>query len=169
MTYGDGQFLREMGIDPCLLDDPFPRPLPPPLPPESLIPSLTEKDACWILNLGVTWEHEPEPDFMPPKSLWEYLARYPNGIREAVREAAKELEVDLRNFFDLDDLVQDIVVMFLDFSTDLEDIVEMHVTCPPPRPGRCRSQHFHHYLKLRVRAALRTLLKDRVPRPGDFR
>ena len=65
MTYGDGQFLREMGIDPCLLDDPFPRPLPPPLPPESLIPSLTEKDACWILNLGVTWEHEPELGFVP--------------------------------------------------------------------------------------------------------
>ena len=121
------------------------------------------------MNLGVRWEREPEPDFIPPRSLREYLARYPNGIRETVREAAKELEADLPDYNDLDDLVQDIVVMFLDFSTDLEDIVEMHVTCPPPRPGRCRSQHFHLYIRLRVRAALRTLLKDRVPRPGDFR
>ena len=52
---------------------------------------------------------------------------------------------------------------------DLEDVVEMHVTCPPPRRGGCRSAHFHHYLKLRVRAALPTLLRDRMPRPGDFR
>ncbi len=168
MTYGDGQFLREMGIEPCLLDDPFPRPLPPRLPPGPLIPSLTEKDARWLLNLGVMWEREPEPDFISPTSLREYLVRYPNGIREAVEVAAKRLGLDLLDD-DLDDLAQDIVAMFLDSSTDLEDVVEMYVTCPPPRPGRCRSQHFHHYLKLRVRAAMLTLLRDRVPRPGDFR
>jgi hypothetical protein len=170
MTYGDGQFLRELGIDPCLLDDPFPRPLPPPLPPESLIPSLTEKDACWILNLGITWEHEPELGFVPPKSLREYLVRYPNCIREATERAAKELEADLPNYYDLDDLAQDIVVMFLEFSEDdLEDIVEMYPLHPPMRPGGSRSAQFHDYIRHRVRAALRTLLKDRAPRPGDFR
>jgi hypothetical protein len=168
MTHGDRKFMMEVGIEPCTLDDPFPRPLPSPLPPGPLMPRLTEKDACWLLNLGVMWEREPEPDFMPPKSLREYLARYPTGIREAVEVAAKRLGLDLPDD-DLDDLGQDIVVVFLESSTDLEDVVEMHVTCPPPRPGRCRSQHFHHYLKLRVRAAMLTLLRDRVPRPGDFR
>jgi hypothetical protein len=120
------------------------------------------------LNLGVTWEHEPELGFVPPRCLWEYLSGYPNGIREAVGEAVKSLEVSLSDD-DLDDLAQDIVAMFLDSSTDLEDIVEMYPLHPPMRPGRCRSQHFHHYLKLRVRAAMLTLLRDRVPRPGDFR
>jgi hypothetical protein len=66
-------------------------------------------------------------------------------------------------------LGQDIVAMFLDFSIDPEDIVEMYVTCPPPRPGQCRSGHFHGYIRHRVRSALPTLLRDRMPRPGDFR
>ena len=157
MTYGDGQFLRELGIDPCLLDDPFPRPLPPPLPPESLIPSLTEKDACWILNLGVTWEHEPELGFVPPKSLREYLVRYPNCIREAVEVAAKRLGLDLSDD-DLDTLAQNVITMFLSFCPDLEDIVEMYMTFRPIRPGEERSEHFHSYVKMRVRAALLTLL-----------
>jgi hypothetical protein len=116
---------------------------------------LTEKDACWILNLGVTWEHEPELGFVPPRCLWEYLSGYPNGIREAVGEVADELGLALPDG-GLDGLAQDIVLMFLDFSTDLEDIFEMYPLHPPMRPGGCRSQHFHHYLKLRVRAAILT-------------
>ncbi len=169
MSHSDGQFMKEMGIEPCHLDDPVPRPLPPPLPPGPVIPKLTEKDACWLLNLGVMWEREPEPDFMPPKSLREYLARYPNGIREAVGEVAKELEADLRNYYDLDDLAQDIVVMFLELlEEDLEDIVEMYVTCPPPRPGRCRLQHFHLYIRLRVRAAVLPEPERRFLDPEGF-
>jgi hypothetical protein len=168
MTYGDRKFMMEVGIEPCTLDDPFPHPLPPPLPPGPPIPHLTENDACWLLNLGVMWEREPEPDFIPPKSLGEYLARYPNGIRAATERAAKELGIALPDD-DLDDLAQDIVVTFLDSSTGSEDVVEMYATCPPPRPGKCRSAHFHHYVKLRARAALPTLLRDRVPRPGDIR
>ncbi len=162
MTHGDRKFMMEVGIEPCTLDDPFPHSFPPLLPPGPVIPSLTEKDACWLLNLGVRWEPEPEPDFMPPKSLQEYLARYPHGIREAAGEAAKRLGLDLSND-DLNDLGQDIVVMFLDSSTDLEDVVKMYATCLPPRPGKCRSAHFHHYIKFRVRAALRTLLRNREP------
>jgi hypothetical protein len=126
MTDGDIKFLREMGIEPCTLYDPSPSSLPPPLPPEALIHKLMEKDACWLQNLGVMWEQEPEPDFIPPKSLREYLARYPNGITEAVGKAAKELEADLPDYYDLDDLAQDIVAMFLEFSQDLEDIVQMY-------------------------------------------
>ena len=167
MTLGDKQFLKEMGIEPSSLDDPFPRPLPPPLPLGPVIPSLTENDACWLQNLGVQWD-EPEAGFVPPGTLHESLTLFPAGIREAVDEVAKELGIALSED-DLDDLAQNIVVMFLDSSTGLEDVVEMYVTCPPPRPRKCRSQHFHHYVKLRVRAAVRTLLGDMVPRPGDFR
>ena len=69
MSYRDRKFMMEVGVEPCTLDDPFPHSLPPPLPPGPPIPSLMEKDACWLLNLGVRWEREPEPDFIPPKSL----------------------------------------------------------------------------------------------------
>ncbi len=149
----------------------WPRQEPPPsrLPPGPLIPSLTEKDARWLLNLGVMWEREPEPDFMPPKSLREYLVRYPKGIREAVGEVAKELEADLRNFYDLDDLAQDIVVMFLELlEEDLEDIVEMYPLQPPMRRGGCRSAHFHEYIRLRVRAAVLSEHELRLLDPEDF-
>jgi hypothetical protein len=167
MTNRDFQFMKEMGIEPSGLDDPFLRPLQPPPSPEAPMPNLTEDDARWLQNLGVPWEQDPELGFVPPKSLREYLVRYPNCIREATERAAKELEADLPNYYDLDDLAQDIVVMFLEFSEDdLEDMYPLH---PPMRPGGSRSAQFHDYIRHRVRAALRTLLKDRAPRPGDFR
>ena len=160
MTYGDGQFLREMGIDPCLLDDPFPRPLPPRLPPGPVIPSLTEKDACWLLNLGVRWEPEPEPDFVPPRSVREYLARYPTGIREAVEAVASELGIALPDGA-LDDLAQDVVQMFLDFNgLGLEDVVQMfsfYSTLHPERYGRA---HFHDYIRMRVAACVPVVLRN---------
>jgi hypothetical protein len=140
MTHGDRKFMMEVGLEPCTLDDPFPHSLPPLLPPEPLIPSLTEKDACWLQNLGVMWEHEPEPDFIPPKNLREYLARYPNGIKEAVEVAAKRLGLDLSDD-DLDDLAQDAIVMFLDFAaTGLGDIFDMYPFRPPMRPWGCQSE-----------------------------
>ena len=167
MTNGDIKFLRELGIEPSSLDDASPSSLPPPLPPGPPIPKLTEEDARWLQNLGVRWEPEPEPDFIPPKSLREYLVRYPNGITEAVGKAAKRLGLGLSDD-DLDDLAQDIVLMFLDFSTDLEDIFEMYPRHPPMRPGGCRSQHFHHYLKLRMRAAVLSELELRLLGPEGF-
>jgi hypothetical protein len=157
MTYGDRKFMMEVGIEPCTLDDRFPRPLPPPLPPGPVIPSLTEKDACWLQNLGVMREQDPEPGFKPPKSLREYLARYPSGIREATEEAAKSLDLNLPSG-DLDALAQDVITMFLGFCPDLEDIVEMYVTFRLIRPREDRSGHFHSYVKMRVKAALLTLL-----------
>jgi len=53
LTNGDRQFMTEVGIEPCALDDPFPGSLPPSLPPGPVIPALAEKDARWLLNLGV--------------------------------------------------------------------------------------------------------------------
>jgi hypothetical protein len=159
LTYGDGQFLRETGIDPCLLDDPFPRPLPPPLPPESLIPSLTGKDACWLLNLGVMWEQEPEPDFIPPKSLREYLVQYLTSIRKAVGYVA--LELGLAPSDDgLDALVQKITQMFLRFvAADLEDVVAMYAF---HRSLRLGGFSFPDYMRFRVKACVETVLQNRM-------
>jgi len=165
LTFGDIKFLKEVGIEPRVLDDPFPRPLPPPLPPGPVIPALTKQDARGLLSLGVAWEHEPEPDFIPPRTLREYLTRCPTGIREAMGEAAKELGIALPGG-GLDDLAQDIVVMFLDFAVDLEDIVEMYPFHPPVRPGERRSAHFNDYIRLRVRLGVETLLKHDLPSRG---
>ena len=75
--------------------------------------------------------------------------------------SAKELGFSLPDEI-LDDLAQDIIVMFLDFVVlDLEGIVEMY----PFHRSLCRgakepmSVHFHGYIKLRVRAGVETLLK----------
>ena len=89
MTLGDFQFMKEIGIEPSGLDDPFPGSLPPPPPPKLPIPKLAEEDSRWLEDLRVAWEHEVEPDFVPPKTLPEYLARFPTGIREAVGEVAR--------------------------------------------------------------------------------
>ena len=64
----DSEFLRKMGIKPCLIDDPCPEPLP-----EEFIRlcdmthvrakerrvRLTEKDTNWLKACGVAWEREP--------------------------------------------------------------------------------------------------------------
>ena len=158
MTDGDFQFMKEIGIEPSGLDDPFPGPLPPPPPTEAPIPRLTEEDSRWLQDLRVAWEHEPQPGFVPPGTLPEYLARYPNGIRQAVGEVSQELGLALPDG-GLDDLAQGIVQMFLDFAAaDLEDVVAMYVTFRPIRPREDRSEHFHSYVKMRVRAALPILI-----------
>jgi hypothetical protein len=161
MTKRDIEFLRAIGVEPCLLDGPFPSSLPPPLPSGPLISSLTEKDALWLLSFGVMWEQESEPGFTTPRNLREYLARYPNGIREAVKRAAKELRIAQSENVEV--LAQDVIVILLDFSTDLDDIVEMYPFQPPMPHGGCRSEHFHRYIGQRVRAVLLTLLRNRRP------
>ena len=160
VTPGDFQFMKEIGIEPSGLDDPFPCPLPPPPPPEATIPKLTEEDPRWLLNLGLMLEHEVKPKFVPPKTLREYLARYPTGIREAVGEVAKELGLALPDG-DLDDMAQDLIVMVLDFAAlGLEDIVEMYAFHPPVRPGESRSAHFRDYMRLRVMACVQVMLQS---------
>jgi hypothetical protein len=105
------------------------------------------------------WEEGPEPCFVPPKSVREFLSRYPNGMRRAVAEAAKRLGLDLSND-DMDDMAQDLIVMFLDSAANgLEDIFEMHPFRPPVRPGEHRSAHFHEYIRLRVKACVLVMLQ----------
>jgi hypothetical protein len=76
--------------------------------------------------------------------------------------------VTLPNYYDLDDLAQDVIVMFLDFSADLEDIFEMYPLHPPMRPGGSRSAHFHEYIRHRVRATVLSEHELRLLDPEDF-
>jgi len=163
MTDGDFQFMKEIGIEPSGLDDPFPTSLPPPPPAEAPIPKLTEEDARWLLNLGVVWGHEVEPEFGPPKTLREYLGRFPTGIREAVGEVANELGLALPDG-GLDDLAQEITQMFLDFlEADLEDVVELYGFYKSMRPGLCGVGGFHAYIRFRVAACVPVVLRDEPP------
>ena len=126
MTPGDIEFLKAVGIDPRSLGDPLPSPPPSPPPSEVPILKLAEGDSRWLQDLRVAWEHEPEPEFVPPKTLHEYLTRFPTGIREAVGEVANELGIALPGS-GLDDLAQEITQMFLDFlEADLEDVVALY-------------------------------------------
>jgi hypothetical protein len=80
------------------------------------------------------WDEDAEPGFVPPKSVRGYLARYTNGMREAVEAASGRLRLDLSDG-DLDDLAQNIIVMSLEFAVNgLEDIVEMCAFHPAARP-----------------------------------
>ena len=54
----DCEFLRKMGIEPCVIDDPCPGPLPLPYPERPRV-RLTEEDALWLREWGVAWEPEP--------------------------------------------------------------------------------------------------------------
>jgi hypothetical protein len=51
-------FLKSVGIEPCVIDDPCPGPLPL-LYPERPRVRLTEMDARWLRACGVAWEPEP--------------------------------------------------------------------------------------------------------------
>jgi hypothetical protein len=169
MTSSDKEFLRKIGIEPCLLNDPFPSSLPPPPPPRPVIPALSEKDACWLLNLGVMWDQDTERDFVPPSTLREYLVRFPNGVRLAAEAATKEVGLDLSDD-DLDDLAQDIIVMSLDFAVSgLEDIVEMYAFHQPVLPGDHRAAHFHEYIRLRVLSIVLAMHESKPTGRDDFR
>jgi hypothetical protein len=168
MTSHDRRFLREIGIEPFLMEEPGPVSLPPPRSPETPVPALTERDARWLQNLRVAWEPEPEPGFAPPSTLGEYLVRFPNGIREAAEIATRDLGIAVTDS-GLGGLARDIVGMFLDFAAlDLEDIVAMYAFHPPARPGESKAAHFRDYIRLRVAACVPIVLKDGSPDGTDW-
>ena len=163
MTDGDRQFMKGAGIEPCDFHGLLPHALTPPPRSGLAILSLTEKDARWLRNLGILWEQEPEPDFVPPRTFKEYLNRYPNGIREAVEGVARELGL-ARSHEGLDGLARDIIAMFHDFvAGDLEDIVEMYPFHGLVGPGEDGAAHFRSYIRFRVRAGVKTLLNYEPP------
>jgi hypothetical protein len=53
----DSEFLRKMGIEACVIDDPSPVALPLPLA-EARHVRLTRKDVQWLKACGVAWEAE---------------------------------------------------------------------------------------------------------------
>jgi len=79
---GDGSFLRDAGIRPCVIRGRRPRPLPLSCPP-SRAACPTGKDTEWLRECGVAWEGKPaaqlpldfsgcrkkEPDAGAPASL----------------------------------------------------------------------------------------------------
>jgi hypothetical protein len=158
MTSNDTKFMKEIGIEPCDLDKPFQHSLPL-LPAESLIASLTEEDIFWLLKLGVNWGPDPTPDFVPPENLRKYLDRYPHGIRKAVEEVARELKLRLSDD-ELDDLAQQIIVMFLEFAQNADDLVEAYSLSPTPQPGENLSVRFHTHFNRCIRAAMLSLLEE---------
>jgi len=161
MTCGDIEFLKAIGIDPCCLDDPSPDPLTSPPPAEAPVPKLAEEDSHWLHDLRVAWEQEPEPEFIVPKTLPEYLGRYPTGIREAVGVVAKELGLAMPDG-GLDEVAQEVSQMFLDFlALDLEDVVAMFPFDKffHRRDGEHNSAAFHRYVRFRVKAAVQVVLE----------
>ena len=158
MTSNDTKFMKEIGIEPCDLDKPFQPSLRLHLP-EVLTPTLADKDFLWLLNLGVIWGPDPTPEFVPPENLREYLDRYPSGIRNAVEEVARELKLRLSDD-KLDDLAQQIIVMFLEYAESEDDLVEAYSLSPPPQPGENRRVHFHTYFNRCMRAGLLTQLGE---------
>jgi hypothetical protein len=160
MTYDDITFLRQLGIDHRSLGDPSPGSLPAQSPAEGPVPALTAEDARWLLNLGVTWEHGVEPEFIPPRCLEEYLSRHPDGIREAVGEVAADMGLALPGS-GLDHLAREVTRMFVDFAAlGLEDVVELYGYYKSMRPGLCGAGGFHAYVKLRVTACVPVALKN---------
>jgi hypothetical protein len=164
MTFSDTQFLKAIGIDPCSLGAPSPSPHTPPPPAEAPVPKLAEEDSRWLHDLRVAWEHEPEPEFIVPKTLPEYLGRYPTGIREAVGVVAKELGLALLDS-GLDDLAREVKEMFIGFDEEgLEDVIAMFPfdTAFRPRAGEHGSAKFQRYVQFRVRACVPVVLENRM-------
>ena len=54
----DSEFLRRMGIEPCVIGDPCPEPLPLRFPEEPRV-RLTGRDIEWLRECGVAWEQRP--------------------------------------------------------------------------------------------------------------
>ena len=132
MTKGDSNFLRAIGIEPYDLDD-----------------------------VEVQWKDKSEPEFIPPKTIGEYLNRFPHGISEATRAVANEMGLRLTDG-SLEDLAQEITQMFLDFvALDLEDVVAMFPLDKffRPRAGEHGSEKFERYVRFRVKAAVQAVLK----------
>ena len=131
MAPGDSEFLRQVGILPCVLHDPFPKPMPPPTSRPIYIPSLTQFDAKFLGSLLVSWEPDPEgPDFTPPPNLESYLAKYPRGIYEALIEICTALKVSPMYGLTFEDVTKKFVEMYRDFAVDLEDIVATRYVFP---------------------------------------
>jgi hypothetical protein len=87
-----------------------------------------------------------------PKTLPEFLTKYPGKFREMTALAAKRLGLSPAAD-SLDGMAHEIVKTFLMFKEEgLEDIVEMYITAPPRLPGQSIADHFFSYMQMRTDA-----------------
>ncbi len=133
----DTEFLRGMGIAPCPdLPDPYFR--DPPSPPD--IP-LTEKDLALLGGMHIQgWSRDTSPatgrtaPYVPPRSMREYLARYPMGVSAAVRSEAPRLGYRLTED-DVRLLTRRVIGLLREPVEDgPEDSVGMYAAVDPPPP-----------------------------------
>ena len=163
----DTEFLRGMGIAPCPdLPDPYFR--DPPSPPD--IP-LTEKDLALLGGMHIQgWSRDTSPatgrtaPYVPPRSMREYLARYPMGVSAAVRSEATRLGYRLTED-DVRLLTRRVIGLLREPVEDgPEDSVGMYAAVDPPSPHENAEEHFVGYMRLRVMAALPKVTgEDEVP------
>ena len=150
----DTKFMKEVGIEPCNLEKPFQSSLPlPDQDPQAH--NISEVDVSWLRKHGILWA--PDPPFVPPMNLQQYLSRYPKGIRDGVEDLAKELKTGMARG-EIDDLARQISELFVRFALTAEDIVETYSHSCPSDAGKDTSVHFHEYFYLCIRAAMLTLL-----------
>jgi len=159
----DSEFLMRMGIEPCPVDDPLPkRPSPHKLHGPDM-PHFTEHDEKWLSSCGATWEPEAEPGLRPPATPLEYAAKYPRRIREAVEETAKRLLIELPVEYTFDDFLQEVIADFVQGSKQGDDLARMYANSRPPKPGACKSAHFHALVKHFVEGIAMTLYPPPIP------
>jgi hypothetical protein len=164
----DNRFLKSLGIVEDAIEDPYFRGMP--IAPETPPLTLTQKDIDLLGGMKISWFGPVEEEYVPPKSLKEYLAKHPHGIYVAVRSAAKEFGYET-NESNLTAWANSIIRMFKEFEEEnLEDVIEMYTTAPARRPDQTVWEHFDAYVKFRVRAALPVLTglwEKRLSRVGN--
>jgi hypothetical protein len=152
----DTEFLKGMGIAPCPdLPDPYFRA---PHGPQDI--SLTEEDLALLRGMRIKgWpgsgcQARASTPYVPPRSMPEYLARYPMGISAAVRKEAPRMGYRLTEE-DVRDVVKEIVwELRKPVEGGPEDSVGMYAAVTPPSPYEDAEKHFTGYMHLRVMAAL---------------
>jgi hypothetical protein len=127
------------------------------------MPPFTEHDEEWLGSCGAAWEPEPEPGFRPPVTSLEYVARYPRRIRETVKETARRLLIELPVGHTLDDFLQEVIADFVQGSKQGDDLARMYAYSRPPKPGACRSAHFHALVRHFVEGIAMTLYPPPIP------
>jgi hypothetical protein len=102
-----------------------------------------------LIPEGIEYEH---PGFVLPKTLPEFLAKYPDKFREMTALAAKRFGFS-HSDDSLDDMAHEIVKTFLMFREEgLEDIVAMYISASPRLPGQSLADHFFSYMQMRTDA-----------------
>ena len=159
----DSGFLAMMGIEPCVLDDPFPKRPSAQKPEGPEMPPFTEHDARWLSSCGAMWEPEPEPEFRRPATSLEYVERYPDKVRATVEETFKDLLIELPKGRTFEDFLQKVIADFVEGAKEGDDLARMYANSRPPEPGACKSAHFHALVRHWVQGIAMTLYPPPIP------